>query len=160
MTEPAEPYLMVDVQFAAQDLKGREMPSSEQISNWANQAYKSVANEQNEVTVRLVDEPEMTMLNRDYRGKNSPTNVLSFEFEIDPEIDLALLGDIVICHAVVVKEAEAQNKQLEHHYAHLITHGILHLCGYDHEHEQQAREMEALEISLLENYGIANPYSH
>jgi len=71
---------------------------------------------------------------------------------------LTLLGDVVICHSVVVAEAEQQNKKLEDHYAHIVTHGILHLCGYDHLNEQDATVMEALEINILAEHGIANPY--
>ncbi len=152
--------MSVDVQYAAEEKQGRQLPTSEQISIWANNAYQSIYDKATEVTIRFVDRTEMIALNRDYRGKQGATNVLSFSFELDPEINIALLGDVVICHAVVVAEAVEQKKKLEHHYAHLITHGILHLCGYDHVDDQDAREMEALEISLLETHGIGNPYSH
>ncbi len=160
-TNSHEAVLSVDVQYAAEEKQGRRLPTSEQISIWANNAYQSIYDKATEVTIRFVDRTEMIALNRDYRGKQGATNVLSFSFELDPEINIALLGDVVICHAVVVAEAVEQKKKLEHHYAHLITHGILHLCGYDHVDHQDAREMEALEISLLEKHGIGNPpYSH
>lgn len=160
MTDKPDMSLVVDVQYAVDEKQGQEPPSSEQIAFWANSAYQSVANSSKEVTIRLVDKAEMIRLNYDYRGKDAPTNVLSFSIEVDPAIALALLGDVVICHAVVVAEAAQQEKELNHHYAHMITHGILHLCGYDHEHENDAQQMETLEISLLNIHGISNPYSH
>ena len=152
--------LSVDVQYVAEHKKGQEPPSAEQICVWANYAYAAVANIAKEVTIRLVDKSEMTELNRDYRGKDATTNVLSFGFDVNPAINVALLGDVVICHAVVVEEALVQKKKVNHHYAHLVTHGILHLCGYDHETESDAEQMEKLEISLLQKHGISNPYSH
>ena len=152
--------LSVDVQYAAEQKEGQEPPSSKQICVWANHAYESVADDAKEVTIRLVDKSEMTALNKNYRGKDAATNVLSFSFDVNPAIDVALLGDVVICHAVVVEEALAQQKKLNDHYAHLVTHGILHLCDYDHEQESDAKQMEELEISLLQHHGIGNPYSH
>lgn len=111
-----------------------------------------------EITVRVVDEDESQQLNHEYRGKNKPTNVLSFPFEAPPGIEMNLLGDLVICAGVVEAEAQQQNKPLDHHWAHMIIHGTLHLLGYDHIEDDQAEEMEGLEISLLGKLSIDDPY--
>ena len=108
-----------------------------------------------QVTIRLVDADEGQVLNRDYRGKDYATNVLSFPYEVEPVV----AGDLVICAAVVEREAAEQEKTLEAHYAHLIVHGILHLQGYDHEiGENEARLMEDKERTILAQLGFADPY--
>jgi len=150
--------LQVEVQQAVGENEGEEPPSGRQLTSWAQQAYSAVSDFRNEVTIRLVDRSEMTALNRDFRGQDKATNVLSFPVEVDPDINIALLGDIVICHAVVVEQALAQHKSLADHYAHMVVHGLLHLCGYDHEDDASAQSMEALETKLLAEYGIADPY--
>ena len=153
--------LDVEIQHAIADAdvnEGEEPPSDPVIRRWAELAYQAVAQDPSELTIRLVSAAEITSLNRDYRDLDQATNVLSFPFEMDPEIDFALLGDIVICHSVAVAEAQQQNKRLADHYAHLVTHGVLHLCGYDHEQDDQAEIMETLEIELLASQGISNPY--
>ncbi len=152
--------LNVDVQFA---LQSGDLPSAEKIKSWANKAYQMVAPlrglaTENEVTIRICGNDEITELNRDYRGKDKPTNVLSFPFEVPEGVDLALLGDIVICHDVVLAEAEAEIKASDQHYAHMVTHGVLHLCGYDHECDQSAEEMENLEVQALALSDVPNPY--
>lgn len=163
LLDDAPDLLTVDVQNAVEDADVEEPPSGALITAWARLAYQYVAIKASEVTVRLVDAAEMTHLSRQYRGKDSPTNVLSFPFEIDSEIssqlDLNLLGDIVICHSVIVNEARLQNKAIQNHYAHMVTHGILHLCGYDHQDDQSAQKMELCESQILALSGIANPYS-
>lgn len=111
-----------------------------------------------EVVVRLVDAAESAELNGRYRGKTGPTNVLSFPFEAPPGMELDLLGDLVICAPVVAAEAVAQGKPALHHWAHITVHGILHLLGYDHVEDAEAERMEALEIHILQQLDIANPY--
>jgi probable rRNA maturation factor len=113
-----------------------------------------------EMTIRIVDEKEMTMLNSTYRHQNKTTNVLSFPFDedVDVELDIPLLGDIVICAAVVEREAFAQHTSLQAHWAHMVVHGTLHLLGFDHEIESDAVIMEAHEITILESLGFTNPY--
>ena len=111
-----------------------------------------------EVTIRIVDEAESHELNLTYRGKDRPTNVLSFPFEAPPEIELPLLGDLIICRQVVEKEAVEQSKTVEEHWAHMVIHGCLHLLGYDHIEDDEAEEMESLETEILQNLGYADPY--
>ena len=112
-----------------------------------------------ELTIRIVDEDEMIDLNYRYRHKNGSTNVLSFPVQVDVDFDYHVLGDIVICAAVVELEAKQQNKELLSHWAHMVVHGILHLLGFDHENELTARRMENIEISLMKQLGFLSPYN-
>jgi probable rRNA maturation factor len=132
------------------------IPSIEDFQRWVDAALADHDGAQ--LTVRVVDEDEITELNRTYRNKDKPTNVLSFPFEAPAEIELSLLGDIVICAKVVQDEAAEQGKPLHAHWAHMVIHGCLHLLGYDHLEDQEAESMEGLEISLLADLGYANPY--
>ena len=111
-----------------------------------------------ELLIRLVDESEIQQLNYTYRHKNQTTNVLSFPSDLPIEIDEAILGDVVICVSVVEKEAKAQNKTFDDHLTHMAIHGTLHLLGFDHIEESDANKMEALEVKILEQLGIKNPY--
>ena len=116
-----------------------------------------------EIGIACVDGDYSQALNLQYRGKDKPTNVLSFPSDIPSEIlpmlDARPLGDLVICIPVVLDEASAQQKTAQQHFEHLVVHGLLHLLGYDHElGEQQAEQMEALEIAILAKLGIHNPY--
>lgn len=113
-----------------------------------------------ELAIRVVDASEMTQLNAQYRQKNKLTNVLSFPFEAPVGVPLErnYLGDIVICEAVVLDEANAQQKTAQAHWAHLVVHGVLHLLGYDHEKDTEAEIMETLEINILAGLGVQNPY--
>jgi probable rRNA maturation factor len=108
------------------------------------------------ITLRIVDEEEGCALNRDYRGKDYATNVLTFAYG---EEDGVLAGDIVLCAPVVESEAQEQGKPLLAHYAHLTVHGVLHLQGFDHETEPEARQMESLEVEILRNLGFNDPYA-
>lgn len=167
--------LEVDVQVALTDVSDAPPMSPQKLDMWANLAYVTVSDllgrTDSQVTIRLVDESEIIQLNQDYRGKNNATNVLSFPVENDfPELaglevdagdlaDFNLLGDVVICHSVIVNEAKAQSKSTLDHYAHMVVHGVLHLCGYDHQDDVGANEMESLEIEILAQHEITNPYS-
>ncbi len=140
------------------------VPTQEQCEQWVQASLVGeCAGEANELTIRIVDETESQELNRDYRQKDKPTNVLSFEFENPPGLvdlgeALPYLGDLVVCAAVVEREAEEQNKALEAHWAHMIVHGTLHLQGYDHIEDEEAQEMEALEFEIMQGLGYADPY--
>lgn len=141
------PKLNLSVQYAS---NLENLPSKPLLHKWASAALRV----DTEVTIRIVDTQEGQELNSMYRGKDYATNVLTFPLTEEPH----LMGDIIICAPVVEAEAEAQNKPLEAHYAHLTVHGILHLHGYDHETIEQAELMEGLEISILAKLGYANPY--
>lgn len=110
------------------------------------------------VCVRVVGSAAGRRLNRDYRGKDRPTNVLSFPASEDERRLAGLLGDVVICAPVVAREARAQRKLPEAHWAHMVVHGVLHLLGYDHGTPGEARSMERLEVEILRGFGYQNPY--
>lgn len=105
-------------------------------------------------TLRLVGKKEGQDLNREFRGMDHATNVLTFPYEAPPDLS----ADLVFCLPVIAKEAKAQGKSLEHHLMHLIVHGCLHACGLDHEEDDEAEEMEALEAQILQRFRISNPY--
>lgn len=132
-------------------------PSDAEFLRWVSAALESV-DETCELVLRVVDEAESQALNRQYRGQDRPTNVLSFPADIPPDIELSLLGDIVICAPVVVTEALDQNKMPEAHWAHLTIHGVLHLLGHDHQNTEEAERMETIECAILGSLGYANPY--
>ena len=111
-----------------------------------------------ELVIRLVSPREIQVLNKDYRGKNQVTNVLSFTSDIPLEIGESILGDVVICVDVVREEAELGSKAFSDHLIHITIHGILHLLGYDHENLSSAKKMEGIEIEFLKKIGVDNPY--
>ena len=145
--------LAVDIQRA---IKADDLPGDDQLIRWARAGWQQAHD--SEVTLRLVDEAESQALNHQYRGKDKPTNVLSFPFEAPAGITVPLAGDLVICAPVVAREATEQNKTSEAHWAHMVIHGLLHLQGYDHIEDEEAKVMEALEIRLLADLGYGNPY--
>ncbi|MEX0622469.1 rRNA maturation RNase YbeY [Saccharospirillum sp.] len=158
----ANPELLPDVDLDVQIASGAaDLPDSDHLLLWvatALQGQKDTAC----LTIRLVDDSESQQLNLDYRGKNSPTNVLSFPFEAPPGIDdpeiQALLGDLIICAPVVAREAAEQGKPVQDHWAHMVVHGTLHLLGYDHIEPTEAEIMESLERQILARLDIADPY--
>ncbi|MCK9048205.1 rRNA maturation RNase YbeY [Haemophilus influenzae] len=147
--------ILVDLQIATENIEG--LPTEEQIVQWATAAVQPEDNEV-EMTVRIVDEAESHELNLTYRGKDRPTNVLSFPFECPDEVELPLLGDLVICRQVVEREAAEQEKPLMAHWAHMVVHGSLHLLGYDHIEDDEAEEMESLETQIMQGLGFVDPY--
>lgn len=146
--------LAVEVQLA---VKAAGLPSRRQLQDWARAAWRD-PDQHAEVVVRITDEAESRQLNREFRGKDSPTNVLSFPYEPIPELDLDHVGDLVLCAPVVAREAHEQGKQSTAHWAHMVVHGMLHLQGFDHETDVQADVMEALETNILTGLGYPAPY--
>ena len=146
----------------ASSVKG--LPSNTDFKTWINSAL-AVAKYAKpcEVAIRLVDEQESHGLNLQYRGKDKATNVLSFPSDLPEAVLDSLprepLGDIIICVPVLLAEAQQQSKTAEAHWAHLTIHGMLHLLGFDHIDDEEAEEMEGLEIEALHNLAYANPYS-
>ena len=132
------------------------VPSAVQFEQWAAAALSGQG--ETELTIRLVDSEESQQLNERFRQQCKPTNVLSFPADLPQAINLPLLGDIVICAPLVESEAKEQNKSPTAHWAHLTIHGILHLMGYDHQTDEEAAEMEALEIGIVRSLGFPDPY--
>lgn len=154
------PVVTLDLQIAhSADASALDVPSHQQCSSWIAAVLAEHGIEQAELTIRTVDSSESQMLNATYRGKDKPTNVLSFPFESDIPLPVPLLGDLVICVPVMTQEAQEQGKSLDEHWAHLIVHGTLHLLGYDHIEDNEATEMERLEIKILSLFHIADPYT-
>jgi len=147
-TQSKQAQLWMDIQNVS-TLAG--IPSDALFKKWARKALRVNA----EITLRIVDEVEGRSLNKEYRGKDYATNVLTFPLLEEPFI----MADILICAPVVAKEAKEQGKTLEAHFAHLMVHGVLHAHGYDHEVPAQAELMESIEIQTLTNLGYANPYA-
>jgi probable rRNA maturation factor len=142
-----------------QNQAGRKgVPLSRSFERWIRAALNGRRDGRTEVNVVLLDEAAARGINRKYRGKDYATNILSFAYEPLPREKTALLGDLVICAPVVMREAAEQGKPLRNHYAHLTVHGVLHLLGFDHETTAQAARMESLETRVLAGFGIANPY--
>ena len=142
------PQLDFSLQLASQ---AADIPSSAQFKRWVRAALRV----ETSLTIRVVDEDEGRQLNASYRGKDYATNVLTFPLTEEP----LLMGDIIICAPVVVREAVEQGKSLLAHCAHMTVHGVLHLHGYDHEVDAQADLMEAMEIAIMHKLGFTNPYA-
>ena len=148
---PAKNKLTLSLQYA--DPRARAHVTRPEVRRWAQAALLAPA----ELTIRFVDAEEGRTLNRDYRGKDYATNVLTFAYTEDEDAELTQ-ADIILCTDVLEKEAAEQGLTIGAHAAHLVVHGVLHAQGYDHEDDTEAAEMEALEIEILAGLGIANPY--
>ena len=134
------------------------IPGDAELQMWFEKALADYSKDA-EVLIRVVGKQEISALNEQYRHKQGPTNILSFPFEA-PEVnaEISLLGDLVVCAPILEKEAQTQQKTLKDHWVHIVIHGILHLIGYDHINENEAIEMEAKEIYILQQLDIDNPY--
>lgn len=137
----------------------RGIPSAASFRHWVATTLTHARHRKpSELSIRIAGAREGRSLNRHYRGRDYATNVLSFPAELPEGVRSPLLGDIVICAMVVAREAREQHKPLRDHYAHLTVHGVLHLLGFDHASEPQARRMEALETAILAALDIPDPY--
>jgi probable rRNA maturation factor len=139
--------LSLTVQYG---VRGRGIPTPAQLRRWARAALERDAH----VTVRVVGEREARALNRVFRGKDRATNVLTFVMSGEPR----LAGDLALCAPLIIREARSQKKSAAAHYAHLVVHGVLHLQGYDHGNERDARVMERLETRIVTRLGFPDPY--
>jgi probable rRNA maturation factor len=149
----------VMVELDLQQASTAPAPSEAQFRQWCELALRQRTAD-SELTIRIVDEAEGQALNKTYRQRDYPTNVLSFPADVpDDLLDIPLLGDLVICAAVVAREAAEQGKPAQAHWAHMVIHGCLHLLGYDHLDDDEAEEMEGLERALLAELGYADPYA-
>lgn len=144
----------VEVQIATAD---GEVPSEDDFTRWVSATLPDPS-VPCELTIRVVDQAESRDLNHRYRHVDKATNVLAFPSELPQELNLPLLGDLVICAAIVEQEALAQHKSLEAHWAHMVVHGTLHLLGYDHQTDADAERMEAAETRILTGLDYAAPY--
>ncbi len=159
--------LFVDLQ---QCIESDSIPAQKTLEQWiktslimAAETCQAPLKNEYELTIRIVDKKEIQNLNNNYRHKNKATNVLSFpyeefDFEVPEEVQLPLLGDLVICHKVVLEEAQSQGKTITEHWAHMVVHGMLHLLGYDHINDTEAEQMEVLEVNILKRLNFPDPY--
>ena len=152
----------ISVQYALASRRG--VPAASSLRTWACAALDRVLTETAELSIRLVNEDEITDLNQRFRNKSSSTNVLSFPIPALPEnagfqISPKPLGDVILCTAVAQRESQQQNKSTYDHIAHLVVHGVLHLNGFDHQNDEQAEVMENLEREILQSLGIDDPYA-
>ncbi len=148
MSRAARPALQLSLQFA--DARHREHLPRHRVQRWMRAALEHPA----QIAVRIVGEEEGRALNRDYRGKDYATNVLTFDYAHEPEVQ----ADLILCAPVLAAEAKKMRITLEAHYAHLLVHGTLHAQGYDHEEDADAQVMEARESEILVALGFADPY--
>lgn len=135
------------------------IPLQRSLSRWSEAALHAAGHDGDaELSILLADEASGRSFNQQYRNRDQATNVLSFPAELPPGVELPLLGDLILCCPVIAREARQQRKALNAHYAHMVIHGVLHLLGLDHQHEEEAVEMESLERAALARLGIADPY--
>ena len=144
----SKPELSLSLQFA--DASHRAELPRHKVARWIRAALESPA----EITVRIVGADEGQALNREYRAKDYATNVLTFDYAIDPVVS----ADLVLCAPVIAREAAELGITLQAHYAHMLVHGTLHAQGFDHEDDDEARVMEARETVLMDELGFADPY--
>ncbi len=158
--------MVLDIQNS---IDSTNLPNEKEITLWIENTLKFAQSKylDPELTIKIISLEESQQLNSDYRGKDKPTNVLSFPFEIPEGLPMEvlknenmenILGDLAICEAMVIQEAQEQSKQVNHHWAHMVVHGILHLLGYDHIDDSEAEEMENFEVEILSQLGIDSPY--
>lgn len=138
----------------------KTIPSKKLFKFWVVKALAEKGRKKNEIVIRIVGIKEITKLNKQYRKKNKPTNIISFPFSPPPSLKTNFLGDIVICAPIVKIEAKLQHKPQRLHWAHLTIHGVLHLLGYDHHNEKAAKKMEKLEAKILKSLGFSDRYKY
>ncbi len=151
--------MQIDLQLATEE--NIPIPEPTSFQAWADAVAVRLLPQNADLTgccIRLIDNDEMQAINREFRGQDKPTNVLSFPLSAQLDEGLHWLGDILICAPLVIAQAAEQKKPAQAHWAHLTVHGLLHLLDYDHENDKDAEVMENLEIAILAGLGFANPY--
>lgn len=148
--------ITVDVSISDAIESADDVPDPSLLQSWASAAY--LENNSAIVSLSINSADEIQHLNKEYRGKDKATNVLSFPMQSPEEVDICLLGDVVLCAEVIQQEAKQQDKAETSHWAHMVVHGMLHLQGYDHIKDEEAQIMEQLEIKILKDIGIDSPY--
>lgn len=143
------------VVFVENRVGRKGIPTTRSFENWVRAA---LGRKRQPVNIALLNRSDARALNREFRRKDYATNVLSFPYDPLPGNKSPLLGDLVLCPAVIAREAREQGKQPRDHFAHLTIHGVLHLLGHDHETDADAERMEALEVRILGRLGIPDPY--
>ena len=156
MTITVEVLFAEDLVSEAGESGDDDVPEPGMLQTWASAAYLDKIPAVASMLVTTSD--EIQKLNKQYRNKDKATNVLSFPMQSPEEVDIRLLGDIVLCASVIRQEAEQQSKTSTAHWAHMVVHGMLHLQGYDHIENDEAEDMEQLEINILKKLGFDNPY--
>ncbi|MEM7707356.1 MAG: rRNA maturation RNase YbeY [Pseudomonadota bacterium] len=150
------PEIRIEISFG--DTVEPDWADRELIQSWVINALPADL-DGGEIDVRICDKPEMRDINRRFAGKDYATNVLAFPAQIDAAVPARMLGDILICAPVVDTEAREQNKTRQQHLAHMLTHAVLHLLGFDHQTVEEAERMESREVTLLQNLGFPDPYA-
>lgn len=149
--------LELDVQYATNEISKDQLPKELEIEQWVRIALEEKMDAA-QLSVRIVDSDEIRTLNKTYRHRNSLTNVLSFSFEMPDKLVPPLIGDVVLCAAEIAREAQQQGKSIKSHWAHLVTHGVLHLIGFKHDDDKNAGIMETQEKIILARLGFSDPY--
>lgn len=148
--------VMIELSIS-EDVDEAALPAEEKFLLWAESSY--CGDDETIASLQIVGSDEMQVLNKNYRGKDKATNVLSFPMELPEEVGINILGDLALCAEVIESEAKQQTKKSEAHWAHMLVHGMLHLQGYDHIEDDEAEVMEAKEIGILQQLGFDNPYN-
>ncbi|MBL1293521.1 MAG: rRNA maturation RNase YbeY [Thiotrichales bacterium] len=149
---------MVELELSDNLVNTTYVPSENLLGKWSLSIFQQQSIKNAEFFIRVVDKAESQELNKKYRDKDTPTNVLAFPLGAPDYVVPLTLGDLVICAEIVEAEAKAQDKSLDAHWAHMIVHGVLHLLGFDHIDDDQASQMESLEVKVMQGLGFANPY--
>ncbi len=150
--------MSLEIQLSSSLADNVYVPSEELFATWVDSVLRKQSIDEAELFIRIVDKVESQHLNKDYRDKDTPTNVLSFTLDVPECVIPRMLGDLVICAEVVVAESQAQNKPRDAHWAHMVVHGVLHLLAFDHKTDEQAQQMEGLETEIMQGLGFTNPY--
>lgn len=149
--------IRADIQVAS---SSQDVPSESDIEDWIRETLTQSGCKRAELTVRIVDEAEITSLNHRFRQQNTATDVLAFPTSVPGDIDTNLLGDVVVCADVINQYADRHQTDRQAHWARIVAHGILHLTGYDHNRPQTAKRMESAEGAILERLGLHHPEIH